>query len=404
MKVRIFGQLDYYAPAGQLGLKMAGIDPRFTLGELSPSRATRSSAGWSPTACSTPIGAVPCRRSRSASASSPASAPRPGTTSTTSSNAAASGSSWRSATRGCRASGRRAMVAGAIRTLARPARPRLRSSSSAVAARATSSATFDAEPIARAIAASPIPVLTGLGHEVDRSVADEVAHTAFKTPTACAAALIDAVDAYRSRERSARGRDRAPCRRPNSAAPPTPVTDRAHRIARRTHAAVERAEERLATRVDRIRARRPAPARRRRTSSTPLSPTVCVVRRRQLLAAEERHLDAHRRRGWRCSIRPTCCAEAGASRGPATACRALCRRRRARRRDRHAARRWRASTSRGGQDPRSSEPMTTDRATRLCRRARRARRDPARARRLRRRRRPARRSCGAGRRADRAVP
>ena len=31
---------------------------------------------------------------------------------------------------------------------------------------------------------SPLPVLTGLGHEIDRSVADEVAHTALKTPTA----------------------------------------------------------------------------------------------------------------------------------------------------------------------------------------------------------------------------
>ena len=38
MKVRVFGQLDYYAPNGRLSLKMAGIDPRFTLGELSQAR------------------------------------------------------------------------------------------------------------------------------------------------------------------------------------------------------------------------------------------------------------------------------------------------------------------------------------------------------------------------------
>ena len=49
-----------------------------------------------------------------------------------------------------------------------------------------------------AIVTSPIPVLTGLGHEIDRSVADEVAHTALKTPTACAGALIDAVHEYQS--------------------------------------------------------------------------------------------------------------------------------------------------------------------------------------------------------------
>ncbi len=54
-------------------------------------------------------------------------------------------------------------------------------------------ATFDHEYVARAIAASPIPVLTGVGHDNDRSVADEVAHTACKTPTACAQVLIDRV-------------------------------------------------------------------------------------------------------------------------------------------------------------------------------------------------------------------
>jgi len=54
-------------------------------------------------------------------------------------------------------------------------------------------ATFDHEYVARAIAASPVPVLTGVGHDNDRSIADEVAHTACKTPTACAQVLIDRV-------------------------------------------------------------------------------------------------------------------------------------------------------------------------------------------------------------------
>ena len=59
----------------------------------------------------------------------------------------------------------------------------------------TDLAAFDGERIARAIAASPIPVWTGIGHETDRSVADEVAHTSFKTPTACADAIVDLVRA-----------------------------------------------------------------------------------------------------------------------------------------------------------------------------------------------------------------
>src|SRR6478735_5498597 len=38
LKVRIFGQLDFYAVNGKLSLKMSGLDPRFTLGELALSR------------------------------------------------------------------------------------------------------------------------------------------------------------------------------------------------------------------------------------------------------------------------------------------------------------------------------------------------------------------------------
>jgi exodeoxyribonuclease VII large subunit len=57
-------------------------------------------------------------------------------------------------------------------------------------------APFDTELVARAIAAMPVPVITGVGHEVDRSVADEVAHTACKTPTACAQVLVGQVRAF----------------------------------------------------------------------------------------------------------------------------------------------------------------------------------------------------------------
>jgi exodeoxyribonuclease VII large subunit len=50
-------------------------------------------------------------------------------------------------------------------------------------------AAFDDEQVARAIATCAIPVLTGIGHTGDVSVADLVAHEAFRTPTACAEAL-----------------------------------------------------------------------------------------------------------------------------------------------------------------------------------------------------------------------
>ncbi len=67
----------------------------------------------------------------------------------------------------------------------------------------TDLATFDHEAVARAIAAAPVPVTTGIGHETDRSIADEVAHTACKTPTACAATLVAHVAAARDRAEAA---------------------------------------------------------------------------------------------------------------------------------------------------------------------------------------------------------
>jgi exodeoxyribonuclease VII large subunit len=54
-------------------------------------------------------------------------------------------------------------------------------------------APFDSEIVAREIAGMPLPVLTGIGHEIDRTVADEVAHTCYKTPTACGQAMVERV-------------------------------------------------------------------------------------------------------------------------------------------------------------------------------------------------------------------
>jgi exodeoxyribonuclease VII large subunit len=51
-------------------------------------------------------------------------------------------------------------------------------------------AAFDGGDLCRSIAYFPLPVLTGIGHEIDSTVADLVAHTALKTPTAVADFLI----------------------------------------------------------------------------------------------------------------------------------------------------------------------------------------------------------------------
>jgi exodeoxyribonuclease VII large subunit len=54
-------------------------------------------------------------------------------------------------------------------------------------------AVFDSRAIAEAVARAPFPVLAGLGHEIDRSIADMVAHSTFKTPTKVAEFLIERI-------------------------------------------------------------------------------------------------------------------------------------------------------------------------------------------------------------------
>jgi len=57
----------------------------------------------------------------------------------------------------------------------------------------TDLAVFDREAVARAIALAPVAVWTGIGHEIDTTVADLVAHRRNRTPTACAMALVEQV-------------------------------------------------------------------------------------------------------------------------------------------------------------------------------------------------------------------
>jgi exodeoxyribonuclease VII large subunit len=61
---------------------------------------------------------------------------------------------------------------------------------------------FDSRRVSEAVARSPVPVITGLGHEIDLSIADQVAHTRTKTPTQAAEHLIGLV---RSAEQTVAG-------------------------------------------------------------------------------------------------------------------------------------------------------------------------------------------------------
>ncbi len=55
---------------------------------------------------------------------------------------------------------------------------------------------FDSYAIGAAIAASPLPVLTGIGHQQDQSIADLCAHSSLKTPTAVAEFLLQKTGEY----------------------------------------------------------------------------------------------------------------------------------------------------------------------------------------------------------------
>lgn len=65
-------------------------------------------------------------------------------------------------------------------------------------------AAFDSEEVGRAVAGAPAPVLTGIGHEIDRTVADAAAAIPLKTPTAVGEWLTARVGDYADRVATAR--------------------------------------------------------------------------------------------------------------------------------------------------------------------------------------------------------
>ena len=195
MKVRLYGYLDFFAPSGRLSLKMSGIDPRYTLGELALQREELIrrlvAAGLYDAQARLPSPVLPLNVGLVTSVGSAA-------WHDVTHELEASGFGFRIVACDARVQGEWApeMVAAAVRTLGR------RDVDVVLVVRGGGArsdlATFDTEVVARAIATCPRPVLTGLGHEVDRSVADEVAHLALKTPTACAGELIARVRHFRA--------------------------------------------------------------------------------------------------------------------------------------------------------------------------------------------------------------
>jgi len=255
MKVRVYGHLDFYGPGGSLGLKMTDLDPRFTLGDLAQQRdqvLRRLVAD----------GALDANRRRGLS-------PVPLRVGVVSSAGTAawhdfhdelvrSGLGFQVVLAATAVQGPTAarQVTRAIVALSHHATTRGLDAIVVIRGGGARNelAVFDTESIARAIAAAPVPVLTGLGHEVDRSVADDCAHTSYKTPTACAVALVQAVSSYLTTAEQCFATITQVADRGLIAAAGQ-VSGSARRIGARTHAAVERADERLSVRVERLGAR-----------------------------------------------------------------------------------------------------------------------------------------------------
>lgn len=283
-EVRIRGRLDWYGPRGQLQLRMASIDPAFTLGQLAATRAELldrlRAEGLLDANRSRPMPLLPLRVGVVTSSGSAAEADL---------LHELDGSVYAFAitVADVRVQGADAptSVAGAIAWFAsKPVDVVIVVRGGGAT---TDLAAFDHELVARAIAASPHPVVTGIGHEVDRSVADEVAHTAAKTPTAAAQCLIGLVGSAHARAEVAyAGLRRAADDR---------VRGSAHHLdqlaARASTAAVAATRSELA-RIDGL-AERMAPMVRRRLDR---SDDLLAAQARRLATAGRRRVDDADRR------------------------------------------------------------------------------------------------------------
>jgi len=188
VKVRIRGPLELWLAGGRLQLSMSDIDPAFTLEALESERervlALLRAENLIEKNRTRPLSPLPIRIALITADESAAQADFMH-------SLTESGLPWNVAFIDSKVQG-----AGAERTIAAAIRTAQRNGVDVIAlVRGGGSrldlAVFDHELVARAIATSTIPVFTGIGHEIDTSVADVVAHTANKTPTACAEALID---------------------------------------------------------------------------------------------------------------------------------------------------------------------------------------------------------------------
>lgn len=193
MKVRIQSELDFWPPRGRLQLYMSGIDPNFTLGELEAERLRLleklRDEGLLAKNQAVPFPVAPLRIGLVTSNGSAAHHDF-------CDELEASGLAWDVVLADTPVQGIDAppFIAAAIGAVGRAGVDVIAVVRGGGAR--TDLVAFDNEAVARAIANAPVPVVTGIGHEIDRTIADEVAHEAQKTPTAAAVFIVTPARAH----------------------------------------------------------------------------------------------------------------------------------------------------------------------------------------------------------------
>ncbi len=193
MKVRIQGKLDFWPPGGRLQLYMSGIDPNFTLGELEAERLRLleklSGEGLLTKNQAVPFPVAPLRIGLVTSNGSAAHHDFHN-------ELVASGLAWEVVLADTPVQGVEAppLIAAAIGAVGRAGVDVIAVVRGGGAR--TDLVAFDSEVVARAAANAPVPVVTGVGHEIDRTIVDEVAHEAQKTPTAAAVFIVTVARAH----------------------------------------------------------------------------------------------------------------------------------------------------------------------------------------------------------------
>lgn len=193
IELKMRGQVGLNTKNSTVQLTLLEVDPAFTAGRLAIDRAEvlrRMSADGSLGANKRhPVPLVPLKVGLVTSRGSAGHADFIG-------QLAASGYRFSVKTAHSSMQGDRA-VSGLVSSLARVAQERI---DMVVVVRGGGSkldlAVFDNEEVGRAVSVMPVPVITGIGHETDRCVADEAAAVSVKTPTAAGGWLVDRVGEY----------------------------------------------------------------------------------------------------------------------------------------------------------------------------------------------------------------